>query len=160
MVAATYGAYARRDTRVVGRRVVATIADLAIVVVVGWMLTLPGAIAAGAGDGNIISNLVYDALSIILGWYGVAIFVVLYPTYYVLAEGLFGRTLGKRAVGIRVVREDGGGGPGIGKAALRALLFFTVDGFLWFAPAFVVALATEKNQRLGDIAAKTLVVRA
>lgn len=160
MVEATYGAHARHNTRVVGRRVAATLLDVAIAVFAGWLLALPGAVAAGAGDGNFISEYIYNHLSILLGWYGLAVFFVLYPAYYVLMEGLYGRTLGKMAAGVKVVRQDDGGRPGFGKAALRAVLLFTVDGFMWFAVAFFVALVSDDNRRLGDMVAKTLVVRA
>lgn len=157
---ATAGAQAGRDTRVIGRRVAATIVDSVVLLFVAWLLGVPGAIAAGVGDGNVVLNVFYDALSGVLTWYGAVVFVVLFHVYYVLAEGLYGRTLGKMAVGIKVVREDGGGRPGIGKAALRTLLRSTVDGFGSYLVAFVVALASGKNRRLGDMAAKTLVVRA
>ena len=38
-------------------------------------------------------------------------------------------------------------------------LTIIIDGLLTYAVAFVVTLATERRQRLGDIAAHTLVVR-
>jgi uncharacterized RDD family membrane protein YckC len=77
--------------------------------------------------------------------------------YMVVLQGLKGWTPGKLALGIRVVDESGKTGPGIGKAALRWLLW-VVDGFFFYLVAFVTALATEKNQRVGDMVAKTFVV--
>lgn len=79
--------------------------------------------------------------------------------YDVLFETLgHGRTIGKRAVGIRVVRL-GGHPVGFVTSAVRNLVRL-VD----FLPSFygvgiVSILASSKNQRLGDIAAGTLVVR-
>jgi len=57
--------------------------------------------------------------------------------------------------GIAVIREEDGGVPGPGRTALRAATFLFVDTL---AGIFVM-LASPKRQRLGDIAANTLVVR-
>ena len=78
--------------------------------------------------------------------------------YYIATEGYWGRTVGKAVCGIRVVREDGGGTPGFGPAAIRTILRL-VDGLFGYLVAFVVVLASGKRQRLGDMAARTLVVR-
>jgi uncharacterized RDD family membrane protein YckC len=77
--------------------------------------------------------------------------------YMVVLQGLKGWTPGKLALGIRVVDANGRTGPGIGKAAVRWLLWI-VDGFFFYLVAFVTALATENHQRVGDLAAKTYVV--
>ena len=73
-------------------------------------------------------------------------------------EDYLGQTLGKMLLEIRVVREISGGVPGLGAAALRTVLRI-IDGILFYAVAFVSVLASQKNQRLGDMVAKTLVVR-
>jgi uncharacterized RDD family membrane protein YckC len=77
--------------------------------------------------------------------------------YFVGMELTQGQTLGKRIVGTRVVSEKGE--LGVGPALIRNLLR-VVDGFLCYAVGFFVALASKKNQRLGDMAASTRVVRA
>jgi len=77
--------------------------------------------------------------------------------YLAVLQGIKGWTLGKLALGIRVVDEGGRAGPGVGKAAVRWLLWI-VDGFFFYLVAFVTALASDKNQRVGDMAAKTYVV--
>src|SRR5262249_16919415 len=69
-----------------------------------------------------------------------------------------GRSVGKLAAGLRVVRV-GGDAEGFLTAAVRNFLRI-VD----FLPAFYVVgvtsiLATSRNQRLGDLAAGTIVVR-
>ena len=61
-------------------------------------------------------------------------------------------------LGIKVVREDNGEVPGIRAAAIRTVLRI-VDGLLSYLVAFITVLASQKNQRLGDMAAHTLVVR-
>jgi uncharacterized RDD family membrane protein YckC len=63
--------------------------------------------------------------------------------------------LGKMLWDIEVVRADDGGPPGLGRAALRALMFLAVDGL---AGVFMI-LASSRHQRLGDMAASTLVIR-
>lgn len=81
--------------------------------------------------------------------------LVVYLCYFVVLEGLTGRTLGKWLWDIEVVRAEDGGPPGTGRSALRALIFLAVDGV---AGLFVI-LASSRHQRLGDMAANTLVVR-
>jgi len=79
--------------------------------------------------------------------------------YFVLLEGLAGATPGKRALGIRVVREDGSRA-GLSEALLRNALRI-VDGLPAFhiLGAILIALSPE-NARFGDRVAGTRVVRA
>jgi uncharacterized RDD family membrane protein YckC len=78
--------------------------------------------------------------------------------YHCLCELLFrGQSLGKRLMGIRVVRDDGSP-VDPGASFLRNLLRFA-DTFLFFCPiAFVSMAASRGFRRLGDWAAGTLVV--
>ena len=78
----------------------------------------------------------------------------------VILQGLTGWTVGKLITGIRVVREDGRP-PGLLKALVRWLLW-VVDGFPYFLPlvGFIVGLTTVGHRRVGDMVAKTFVVRA
>jgi uncharacterized RDD family membrane protein YckC len=78
---------------------------------------------------------------------------------YWVMQGLTGKTPGKAAVGIKVVKADGTP-PGIGRAILRSLLAI-VDAFPYFIPyltGFIVALNGKRHQRVGDMAAGTFVV--
>jgi uncharacterized RDD family membrane protein YckC len=68
-----------------------------------------------------------------------------------------GRTLGKRAVGLRVVR-DGGGPVGLRASLIRNVIRL-FEATLLYVPAIVSIIATRTNQRLGDLAAGTLVIR-
>jgi uncharacterized RDD family membrane protein YckC len=71
-------------------------------------------------------------------------------------EGRFGKTPGKWLLGIRVLGTDLQ--PcGFGRALLRNLLTF-VDGFFNFLVGVLLVALTEKWQRLGDLAARTIVV--
>ena len=76
--------------------------------------------------------------------------------YFVVLEA-FGGTLGKRILGMRIVKQDGSK-PGFGAALVRNLLR-VVDAlpFAYLLGILMVAKSATK-QRLGDRAAKTYVV--
>lgn len=78
----------------------------------------------------------------------------------VVVQGLTGWTIGKLLTGIRVVRADGRP-PGIGKALVRWVLW-VVDGQPCGLPlvGFITGLTTTGHRRVGDMVAKTFVVRA
>jgi uncharacterized RDD family membrane protein YckC len=79
--------------------------------------------------------------------------------YFVAFEAIWdGQTPGKRLLGLRVVR-NGGGGVDIGASAARNVIRF-VD-FLPFGyfTGMVAIVANQRNQRLGDLVAGTIVVR-
>lgn len=69
-----------------------------------------------------------------------------------------GQSLGKRAMNLRVIRVDGQE-PGLGDHLLRSL--FLVMDFFFSAGVLGAVLigSTFKNQRLGDLAANTAVIR-
>lgn len=86
------------------------------------------------------------------------IFLALMLLYFVLLEGLVGATLGKWALGLRVVSMDGGK-PGLALSTARNFLRL-VDGL----PAFnivgiVLILRSLENARFGDLVAGTRVIR-
>lgn len=73
-------------------------------------------------------------------------------------EGSLGWTPGKWVMGIRVVGTDLR--PcGFGRALVRNLLKF-VDGFFNFMVGILLVALTDNWQRLGDLAARTVVIRA
>jgi len=76
----------------------------------------------------------------------------------VVLPGLRGWTPGKALVGIRLINREGQP-PGILRALLREILWI-VDGLFVNLVGFIVALVTKANQRIGDLAAGTYVVRA
>ncbi len=88
----------------------------------------------------------------------VAVFLVQFA-YDVLFETLAsGRTPGKRWTGLRVVRA-GGAPVGFVASALRNLLrvIDSLPGF--YLVGIIAVMVTRNNQRLGDLAAGTVVVR-
>jgi uncharacterized RDD family membrane protein YckC len=93
---------------------------------------------------------------------GLVVLVLVLVGYPVLAETLSrGRTLGKLALGLRVVRDDGG--PiRFRHALVRGLAGFFVDFWalgLGGAVAVFVSLSSAKGKRVGDLLAGTVVVR-
>ena len=90
---------------------------------------------------------------------GIAAPLLVYIGYDVLFETLAsGRTPGKRLTGLRVLRADGG--PEDVVASLIRNVLRLIDGLpLSYVPAIVSILLTRRNQRVGDLAAGTIVVR-
>jgi uncharacterized RDD family membrane protein YckC len=164
-------------TSVVGRRVVAVLID-ALIVIVPAILLLTSSfeyleesdlpvdgsdyceqyIDEIGGQCYFVGERVYFDDSVNAGstayYWGANILLL------VVLQGLTGWTPGKLITGLRVVKEDGGS-PGIGKAALRWILWLA-DGFPYIIPGltgFIVALSTPGHRRVGDLAAHTIVVK-
>jgi uncharacterized RDD family membrane protein YckC len=127
------------------RRFAAYLVDLALVVVLVFAaFTTSMFLALGAGAG--------------LGPALVAYFLISWG-YGAFSEGVFsGQTVGKRALGVRVVSERGV--PITAAQAVLRNLVGAVDGMVPFF--FLVGLSsmflTRKFQRLGDLAAGTMVI--
>ena len=87
------------------------------------------------------------------------LFLVAMFLYFVLLEGFWGATLGKRLLGLRVVRADGTA-VGLGAALIRNVLR-VVDGLptLGILAAVLIASSQERT-RFGDRVADTRVVAA
>lgn len=68
-----------------------------------------------------------------------------------------GQSLGKKLMNIRVVKVDGST-PTVSSYLLRWLLFI-IDGPLTSGLGIFVVLLTKNNQRLGDLAAGTMVIK-
>jgi uncharacterized RDD family membrane protein YckC len=93
-----------------------------------------------------------DAIGAAIGVAALVISLVVTPTVVELAS--HGRSLGKRVVGARIVRDDGGA-IGFRHAFVRSLtgvleIFLTIGGF-----AAIVGLLSEKSKRMGDYLAGT-----
>lgn len=81
--------------------------------------------------------------------------------YIPMCEWLFGRTLGKLVVFIQVVDENGNK-PSIAQVIVRTLLrIIEVNPLLLGGiPAGIAVLMSKHRQRLGDMAAKTYVLKS
>jgi uncharacterized RDD family membrane protein YckC len=91
----------------------------------------------------------------------IAIEIVVGVGIFWVMQGLTGKTPGKALLGIKVVNAEGRP-PGILRAALRSILWI-VDDFPYIVPClagFIVALNSQRNQRVGDMAAGTFVIRS
>ncbi len=98
--------------------------------------------------------------SILAGLAVVLIFLVLPFAYFALLETFWnGQTVGKRVVGIRVIREDGAP-VGFFPVVARALTRFIDVLPPALALDVVVLVVSRKGQRLGDLLAGTVVVKA
>jgi uncharacterized RDD family membrane protein YckC len=121
------------------RRVMAAIVDLLIVVAGAVVILVAGDSLSGDRPGALAA--------VIIGW-------ALY--YFFALESGEGQTLGKRLMKIRVVRADGRPA-GMGEIAVRTILR-VIDNYL---VGMIVMIATgERRQRIGDLAAGTIVVDA
>ena len=113
---------------------------------------------------QIVGGFLSQLDSVAAGW-ATALVTLLYGfaliLYYVLLEGFWGgRTVGKRALGIRVVMDTGRAATlsaVVVRNVLRVVDFMLP--FLFFAPGILLVLLTKSHKRLGDMAAGTIVVR-
>lgn len=78
--------------------------------------------------------------------------------YGAIAEAVWGRTVGKYALGLEVARAADGGACDWRGAIVRNVLK-PVDIIFAGMPGALVVMATRRRQRLGDLAGGTLVVR-
>lgn len=96
------------------------------------------------------------ALAAAIGLVSYVLVIVGYPVIFETATR--GRTLGKLAFGLRVVREDGG--PiRFRHAVVRGLLSLVEIWLTFGALALFSSLASARGKRLGDFLAGTVVVR-
>lgn len=128
----------------VGRRAVAILVDMVLLFIVGYVIAL----ATGATTAGGFSLRGGPAFV----WFGIAL------AYYVVMEALSGATLGKRAMGLKVVKE--GGEPLDWQASVVRNLLRIVDGLFLYLVGAIAVWVSKKRQRLGDMAAHTLVVKA
>jgi uncharacterized RDD family membrane protein YckC len=85
-------------------------------------------------------------------------FVIVIGWFIVFEIWWSGRTPGKRALGLRVVR-DGGFPLDAGAAIVRNLVRLVELGLGFYTISAISALLSKENKRLGDFAAGTIVVR-
>jgi uncharacterized RDD family membrane protein YckC len=127
-------------------RFMAEVVDAFLILLLVGALIAVAALAGGTGGVVLVSIAVGGALLISVAYH---------VAFEVLAGG---RTPGKRWNALRVVME-GGEPVGLRASSVRNLILLIEGPPLWFAPAIVSILVTRRNQRLGDLAANTLVVR-
>ncbi|MET8383061.1 RDD family protein [Streptosporangium canum] len=110
------------------------------------------------GASFVVGALAFTADEALLTMIYIALTVLVLVGYPVIFETLSrGRSLGKLALGLRVVSDDGS------PERFRQALFRGLAGVLEFwtlsgAPALISSLISEKGKRLGDIFAGTIVI--
>ncbi len=136
-----------------GRRIIATLLDTAILVALGVItvaaLSLPMTPTASVNFSD-------------YGWLASqSVFLLIFIIYFSTLEWLTGQTIGKKLIGIRVVGQGDYENPSFIAALVRNVLRY-VDYIPYLFPVIgvLLMLTTKKRQRLGDLVAKTYVVRA
>jgi uncharacterized RDD family membrane protein YckC len=137
------------ETATVGSRAVAYLLDLLVMGAGYLLLGIASAILGGGG--------------FVPGWVGITLLLLLvfalqfgYPIGF---ETLWrGRTPGKAAMGLRVVTQEAAP-VGLRHATIRATVGIFELLMLLGLPAVISSLVSARGQRLGDLAAGTIVVR-
>ncbi len=134
------------------RRLIAAFIDGLIVYAATWLVTAPVLGFRTMYEGSLARQAAANLVA------GVVAFL-----YYVLQHGRWGRTLGKRAMSLRVVRAEGFGAIDYGQAAWR-LLFAYLVSVVTCGVGGVVDVAwilwDPRRQALHDKVAHTVVVKA
>jgi uncharacterized RDD family membrane protein YckC len=133
------------DAAGLASRSLALVLDLLIQMVLVVAALLLAVAVAGSGIPGTLATVLLVALPLLV-----------LVGYFVVAETVTaGRTPGKRALGLRVIRLDGGA-PGLPEALVRNILRLVdmVAGI-----GVVVMFVDRRSRRLGDLAAGTMVVR-
>jgi len=107
---------------------------------------------------NVVAGVISSRLLMEEPFFGIAILAPIY-LYDLLMETFFnGRSVGKMAMRIKVIKKDGTR-PSFGSFLVRNILR-PVDGPAWlYAIGSLSILATGTGQRMGDLAAGTTVIR-
>lgn len=138
---------------VTGIRIIAGLVDVVVLAAVFLLM------AAAFGDFGNTSNDESSSFRVSLTGGPFLLFLLISLAYFVLFEGLVAGTPGKLLLGLRVVKGDGSRCDW--SNALVRNLVRLVDGLPAFYLVGLVSIAvTKKNQRLGNLAAGTLVVRS
>lgn len=126
-----------------GTRVLATLVD-SLVLLVAY---IPAVIGAAIGD----------TVGVILSLIGFAVIIGV-VIWMLMQEGKTGQTIGKRTMGIRLLRESDGQPLGVGMAFVRRLAHF-LDGAACYI-GYLWPLWDDKKQTFADKVCSTVVVKA
>jgi uncharacterized RDD family membrane protein YckC len=135
---------------VLGRRIAAALIDLAALTGLGLIMGLTVGESSVGGGG----------FSVSLSGMWLSLYLALALLYYFAFEATVGQTAGKRLLGLWVRSVDGGR-PSAAAIAGRTLLRIIDWLPFMYLVGFIAMLATgERRQRVGDLAAGTVVARA
>jgi len=142
------------DYKVTGRRIVAALLDLIPLIVLFLVMA-----SAFGNFGKTVDEEDAETYKVSLSGAPFVLYSLLTLAYYVVFEGLTARTPGKFIMGLKVVKLDGGSYSWV--AALARNVLRIVDGLpVFYIVGLITIAVTEKNQRIGDLAVGTTVVRA
>lgn len=117
-----------------------------------FLATLIDAIIIGAIAG-VLGIIFRDAPGLYGGFTG-----ILAIAYYIILEATLGATLGKMALGLRVVKTDGS--PISWSESVIRNLLRIIDGIFFYLVGAIFVWTSPRKQRLGDRAANTVVIRS
>lgn len=126
----------------VGKRAVAVIIDAIILFVVAYVLAM---FTGSTTEDGFQMN-------------GAPAFLLFFISfaYYIVLEAVMGGTLGKKALGIKIVKQDGT--PMDWQASIIRNLLRIIDGMFVYLVGAIVIWTSKNKQRLGDMVAHTVVV--
>ena len=133
---------------VIGRRIGAALLDIVLMAIL--MVVVGLAFGEGESSGG--------SASVTLEGVSALVYFALVLVYYSATEAVWGATVGKRALGLSVVDAETGGRAGGGKVVARNLLRIVDILPILYLLGLIVMLATPNKQRIGDLAAGTVVV--
>lgn len=131
-------------------RLIAFVVDAVLIgVVLGVVLGVVGAVLGGllGRTGGLLTGLLAP-----LG--GLAVLV-----YFIYMEGAYGQTIGKRLMGVVVVKDDGSDCDMRASAIRNVVRIVDALPTLYIVGLAVMFLVGDDRQRVGDILANTLVVK-
>lgn len=131
----------------VGARMASGLLDVVTLLTVGALVVFVAFVASAHDDAALQRSALVVAL--------ILVFLV-YPT--TLETLTRGKSLGKLALGLRVVRDDAGTVT-VQQSFVRALIGIVEIYLLTGGPAFFCCLISSRGKRIGDYAAGTYVVR-
>lgn len=126
----------------IGKRVLGAIIDIVVLMVVSVVF----AMNFGGAEGISFS---------VTGIPAVVLFALIF-LYFIIMEAATGRTIGKYILKTKVVNETGeklSWGQSVARNLMRI-----VDGFAFYLVGFVVVLASQNKQRIGDMISRTYVI--
>lgn len=148
------------DTKVAGRRIAAFLIDNVVMIVLILLSSIPYLLVLLSFDPAVFEGVPARILvGMVTALFTLVVLLGVTIGYYTLLEGYRGQTVGKMLFGLEVVREETGAVPGPKIAALRALMLLVADAQFLGVVGLIAILVSEKHQRIGDMAAGTLVVR-
>ncbi|MGZ4864359.1 MAG: RDD family protein [Halobacteriota archaeon] len=141
-------------------RFVAILIDVIILAIITGIITIPFNSPSSISVTNTTGVPTFSVAPNPLAWVGGVISALIYLLYFVVLQGAYGQTVGKMAVKIKVVREDGSKISYV-DALVRTILAL-IDLIPYFIPYLLGAIliwTSDTKQRLGDRVAHTVVIK-